>query len=330
MYTPIPSSTWSYSRNFPVEVYYEGNGVRIIITAGMVTHNAKWIHNLTPKDYVFCSLPFYPDYAHLKYEYNLLTSNKYNKENWFVFCNTYDQLANCEFLGLNGILINNNCFLDEKKFAIIDCPRYYGAIYNARTEPWKRHFLAAKVPDLALITGWKFEGCEQIDLTKVPHVWTNNKRLTEAEVSEKVQEANCGLILSEKEGACYASGEYLLCGVPVVSTLSFGGRDLWYDKYNSVICESTADGVKRAVEQIQDRWKRKAINRQEIRDNHIKLAEMYRSNFVNLLGKIFKQNSIEVDPQEYFQSKFRHKLMSGVYVNEQEVCKRLNINSLSL
>ena len=50
------------------------------------------------------------------------------------------------------------------------------------------------------------------------------------------------------EGANYSSSEYLLCGLPVVSTESSGGRDYWFDDYNSIICKPNEDSVKKCDE----------------------------------------------------------------------------------
>ena len=54
-----------------------------------------------------------------------------------------------------------------------------------------------------------------------------------------------GGVFSEEEGACWASSEYLLCGLPVVSTHSRGGRDVWYSGHNSLIVEPTQARARR-------------------------------------------------------------------------------------
>ena len=49
--------------------------------------------------------------------------------------------------------------------------------------------------------------------------------LNTEEVRRILVQSRCGLALSAQEGAMYASGEYLLAGLPVVTTRSRGGRD---------------------------------------------------------------------------------------------------------
>ncbi|WP_092048398.1 glycosyltransferase [Planctomicrobium piriforme] len=73
--------------------------------------------------------------------------------------------------------------------------------------------------------------------------------LTAEEVNLVHNQSRIGVILSEQEGGCGASTEYLLAGLPVVSTSSTGGRDLFYDSGNSIICEPTVDGVRSALNQ---------------------------------------------------------------------------------
>ena len=55
-------------------------------------------------------------------------------------------------------------------------------------------------------------------------------RLPLSEVNRHLNRAGVGLCLSEREGAMFASTEYLLSGLPVVSTPSTGGRHVYYDE----------------------------------------------------------------------------------------------------
>jgi glycosyltransferase involved in cell wall biosynthesis len=113
------------------------------------------------------------------------------------------------------------------------------------------------------------------------------------------------LILSEEEGACFASSEYLLCGIPVVSTPSKGGRDVWYNEYNSIICDPTPDAIALAVEEFV----RNPRDPQRIRQDHIDQAQKYRERFINLLADVFNRfGVVDVEPLNYFKANFFHKL----------------------
>lgn len=87
-------------------------------------------------------------------------------------------------------------------------------------------------------------------------------------------------MLSRNEGACYTSSEYLLCGIPVVSTEpspndTLGGRQAWYDDENHIYCRPDADAVRDAVEETAAR----KVDPHSIRANHINKMEEYRAVF---------------------------------------------------
>ena len=105
-------------------------------------------------------------------------------------------------------------------------PRF-DAVLNARSRPYKNHWAAVDVDNLAVIDmlgakpeiACRYHNRAPLDLTAVAGV---------------LQQSGVGLALSFIEGACLASLEYLLCGLPVVSTHSRGGRDTWYDDENCI------------------------------------------------------------------------------------------------
>ncbi|WP_164127899.1 glycosyltransferase, partial [Stenotrophomonas maltophilia] len=62
-------------------------------------------------------------------------------------------------------------------------------------------------------------------------------RLTPEAVNRVYNQAAVGLCLSAVEGAMCASMEYLMAGLPVVSTPSVGGRDVYFDPDYCIIAE---------------------------------------------------------------------------------------------
>ena len=60
-------------------------------------------------------------------------------------------------------------------------------------------------------------------------------------------------MLSKAEGACYASAEYLLCGLPLVTTKSIGGRDVFYDDAYTLVVDDTPEAVREGVRQMIER-----------------------------------------------------------------------------
>jgi glycosyltransferase involved in cell wall biosynthesis len=207
-----------------------------------------------------------------------------------------------ESYGFKGEVINQNCFLDENLFKIIDSKKIYDAIYTARFAEFKRHHLANKIENLALIAG----NNSASSISKIPpHQYLNEKHLSPEEVNIKLSESRVGIILSQFEGACYSSSEYLLCGLPVVSTSSYGGRNVWYNDYNSITCESNPDAINEAVKSLIYKNRDPA----RIRLMHINLSHYFRSKFIKYLQKILINSGASVDANELFKTNFVHKLL---------------------
>jgi glycosyltransferase involved in cell wall biosynthesis len=207
-----------------------------------------------------------------------------------------------EYYGFQGDLVNHNCFLDENLFHIKSSEKKYDAIYTARLSPFKRHHLASKIGNLALVAG---NTSTKLIEELPPHSFINDKHLLPEQVIDIISESKVGIILSDFEGACYSSSEYLLCGIPVVSTRSHGGRDVWYNSYNSIICDPTPESVADAVKKLAS-LKRKP---EEIRSMHIHQSQYFQQNFINLFQKSLTLGSDHIDAKEYFKDNYKHKLL---------------------
>lgn len=151
------------------------------------------------------------------------------------------------------VLFNNSAFINENSFRPSRQQKIYDTIYNARPNAFKRHELTVGIKNKAYIAyDWKVV---DIDLNSYgpSKIFRNMKG---AEVPDALSQAKTGLMLSSEEGACYASLEYLLCGLPVISTESVGGRDEFYNESNSLICQpsaiAVAEGVRLALDRLAD------------------------------------------------------------------------------
>ena len=91
----------------------------------------------------------------------------------------------------------------------------------------------------------------------------------------------CGGIFSLKEGACFASSEYLLCGLPVISTQSVGGRDVFYNENNSVICENNSDSVDEAFHEILSNLS--LFDKNVIRENKLNQMDFFRNELTSFV-----------------------------------------------
>lgn len=179
--------------------------------------------------------------------------------------------------------------------------------------PYKRHELLVNVKKLRLITG----SINKLDLLPemgLSNIEVNDHYLTKCEISEVFSKSKCGLALSKEEGGMLAATEYLLCGLPVVSTPSIGGRDIYYSSSNHILCNDTVSAVTSAVNSATSRdWDRAEIRRTAIeksREFRYELAESVRlisgtSPFdaADVTGSWFISNFLAVHfMQEFFDS----------------------------
>lgn len=212
--------------------------------------------------------------------------------------------------GMNSHYVNIGCFIDENIFMPASEPqdKMYDAVMNARftrrddgTED-KRHYLANKIPRLALLDPmkWSFDSASRSYYTALENcAYHNSSRLSPGEVAHILRQSHCGLIFSRIEGVCRASSEYLLCGLPVVSTPSKGGRDVWYDEDNALIVEPDEDALAAAVAELKahprDPW--------NIRRRYLEKARIFRDRFRDeVLAPVLKQHGVDLTAEDVMRT----------------------------
>jgi glycosyltransferase involved in cell wall biosynthesis len=187
---------------------------------------------------------------------------------------------------------------------------------NCRPELWKRPYLAEKVNNLAYIKGATYGNEELFDYSKLICNYMNEKIIPIDEVIKIYNQSYCGMIFSESEGACYSSSEYLLCGLPVISTICRGGRDTWYNNNNSIIIDADSNSVKDAVDLCIKNIQKNIFNREEIRNEHIMMSDQMRNNFIEYTQFIFNNHKINIDAKEYWGKKYVHKMKKNIKTQE--------------
>ncbi len=191
-------------------------------------------------------------------------------------------------LKIPAILCSKNCLVDESIFRPRpEQPKLHRAVYDARLTPFKRHELARKVRDLALVTYDIPLHRDQsyIDRTRelLAHAtWLNGpfapdpadrRKLTLDEVALHLVRARVGLILSAVEGQNNASIQYLLCGLPVVTTRNRGGRDTFFTPEHVIWADDTPEAVADAVDELVSR----DIDPAAVRANALRMIDQHRS-----------------------------------------------------
>lgn len=242
-------------------------------------------------------------------------------------CNTKREFALLQEYDLPAVFVNQNCLLDESIYHV--CPnveKQFDAIYNARLVYSKRHFLLSKCDSVALLAGLVIPmSVEQQDYIKylanrLPSAIVLNvdsgKRLIDCipgnfpqyaphEISPFLSLAHVGVILSMEEGACYASAEYLLSGLPIVSTRSFGGREVFFNSDYVQFVSPTTHSVYKAIETL----KLKHISPDLIRAATLRKMQPHRNRFFNWLGETYLQFGVEQDVAKLWPHIFINKMI---------------------
>lgn len=229
-------------------------------------------------------------------------------------CATPKEVDRLSWAGFSTRWCHHNLFCNEDELIYNECTvREFDAVYNAVLSPYKRHELLADVKNLRLITG----SINKLDLLPkmgLSNVEVNDRYLTKPEISEVFCKSKCGLALSKEEGGMLASTEYLLCGLPVVSTPSIGGRDVYYNRSNHILCDDTVSAVASAIASASSRdWDRAEIRRNAIEKSgefRYELAESVRLitgvapfDAADVTGSWFTNNFLAVHfMQEFFES----------------------------
>ena len=222
--------------------------------------------------------------------------------------------------------LHQNSFVDINIFKPIQMEKEYNIIYNARIEDNKRHYLLNECTKIGLISAFihdidehKIEYLEYLKKLLPDALLLNYKppqklrdfnlydgppQLKEQEICKMINKARVGVILSAKEGACYASIEYLLSGLPVVSTINIGGRNHFFDKRFCRIVPSHPKRIREAIDELISL----DISPHFIQKETIKKMKTHIVNIKSELGKIYKSNNVyytkvENDYERYFVNK---------------------------
>lgn len=158
------------------------------------------------------------------------------------------------------MIFNHNCLIDEDKFIVYsNVPKQYDFIYNAAFTPYKRHDLCLDLQNGVLVTyepmnnNFRYEGkhleeyyefmIQQLQQYNfLPNVFMSNYRFLDTdEICKLMNKSYCGLCLSSIEGAMGTSMEYLLCGLPVITTPNYGGRNYFLKSTNSITINSKTE-----------------------------------------------------------------------------------------
>lgn len=250
-----------------------------------------------------------------------LMTDMYPRHRYLFLVNDRQEGEALRQYGLPHAVCHHNAFLDERLFRPIPgVAKTLDAVYTARLNLFKRHMLARRIPAWGLIYYYMPGNREQQDnylqqlRRAMPAMRPCNidtrtgqyRYLSPADINRFYNAARVGLCLSETEGGNYATTEYQLSGLPVVSTPSQGGRDLFLDPETSRIVPPRAAAVAKAVAELIAR----KIPPREIRLRTLIRLREQRQVFIRLVEDIFAQEGCPAPFAERFEEIFIHKMFT--------------------
>ena len=242
----------------------------------------------------------------------------YPKFTFIIICNTKKLLNLYNEKNIKAVFCNNNCFIDENLFFPITPPaeEKYDAVYDARLVDWKRHPLAESIHSLAIIfyaIPWYEDNSYMKKIFRDfahAHFFNHSdtgkcRKLSPLEINQALNRCRVGLCLSAEEGAMYASIQYLLAGLPVVTTPNVGGRDEFFDDEISITVEPTPEAVKAGVAEMIGR----NLDPHYVRAKTLERMKVHRGYFISLIQSIYEQEGIGRDFSIEWKSIFFNKLL---------------------
>jgi glycosyltransferase involved in cell wall biosynthesis len=240
-----------------------------------------------------------PDKARSLRQAFLHHTQLYPEHRFRYICNTIEEASVLESVGQPALFLNHKFTVSEQVFRPLpDVPVEFDAIYNARFVAEKRHDLAADIDSVAYLA---YSEPQEIRQNEFRKLWAETKvrcpnhallnvidddglpiSQSHQDVNIALARAATGLILSEAEGASYAAMEYMLAGLPVVSTPSIGGRHVYFDPEYTIICEPDPRSVREAVGALKER----NISRDYIREKTLQKIKPERHRFQALIDDL--------------------------------------------
>lgn len=202
-----------------------------------------------------------------------------------ILCNTPEEKNLCDKQKIYSSFINKNCFIDESIFHIKEnINKEYDGIYATSIKERKRLYLLKDIPKIAILKNFNQEEHKHLNVENLNII--NNSIINKEEICEYYNKALFGCIFSIQDCSSSVSCEYMLCGLPVLTTRSSGGRNIWYNKYNHILIEPNQNSLKEAINLCKERIQKGIFNSELIRRNQIKLMLNFRLKFNKLISQL--------------------------------------------
>lgn len=240
-----------------------------------------------------------------------------NKNHRIIFmCNTLTEADIIRSCGGEAAFLHQNALVDPTLFTVDhNAIKKYDAVYNAQFLSFKRHELCADIKRLALMS-YNMDKAYYENVVKPLNNYSLLNTLVEDklgwlgfnQVSRIYNESYSGLCLSAEEGGMHASIEYLLSGLPIVTTNSKGGRDYFFDEYNSIYVDDAPFPVAAAVATQKSLYSKERA--EKIRVETIARQEIEIAKYKKFIGLILDENNKYIDIESLWKKMYKDKLIS--------------------
>jgi glycosyltransferase involved in cell wall biosynthesis len=198
-----------------------------------------------------------------------------------------------------GRHVSISSYVNEHVFQVTHEAKEYDAVYAAAMVPYKRMHLAREVARLLIQTYGSSRTPEgDYDLPSfepaIAHASYNRGWVAAEEVVARFNRARVGLALSAVEGAMLATVEYMLCGLPVVSTPCRGGREEFFDERYVKMVEPHSDAVARGVAELIARQ----IDPMLVRQETLEKLERHRRRLCAYIRDIIRETGASVPSED--------------------------------
>ncbi|MDJ1472127.1 glycosyltransferase [Xanthocytophaga flava] len=223
-----------------------------------------------------------------------------------MFTNSKKEESYRKLFRIPGLQCSAYIYTDEKDYGILSVDKKYDAVYAAQLMPFKRIELAKELNKVFVLTYTPGAGKSgENDLPSfcpaMKHADYNKTWVDHIGKNRLFNQSQVGLCLSKEEGPMLASLEYMLSGLPVVSTESEGGRDEYYDKEYCLIVNDNPTAIRKGVEEMVARQ----IDPNYIREKTIAKLNQDRQRYVEFISDYVRKNShVILDPSELIHQIF--------------------------
>jgi glycosyltransferase involved in cell wall biosynthesis len=232
---------------------------------------------------------------------NMVEQNYYGLEkNKIIFLTNNVETQNVMHkFGCRCFNISEYIFLNDDLYNIINVEKEYDCIYMGRRAKIEGLF---NIPYKTNIKKFILNESSEIDSKST--IFEYNKAFT-------------GVMTSQAEGSCRAVAEMLMCGLPIVNIKipslnkneyypnnkqnmygayniilpnTLGGRELWLNDYNSIICERNDTAIDNSIQQLIE----KNLSGEKIRDEYLNKLFTERLKFLFLIKSIIEELNLNI------------------------------------